>query len=490
MRTIYTTVGTSLLVNLDLMSRANSLEDLRWNSPREGIMSTRFENLKNELLGEIQSHVNDATICAEVQSTLKAKEKYGDIEVYLICTDSVLSPLCAMGIMVLLDHHKIPVRFKTNNEFIIEGLTVVGEDAAKDFEEKGVLKFFKLVRRLEALKSEKLRNDLDNELDKIDIHKLTKEELRASRINLTDKYAKIEQQSRSVFNISGGYKGVIPILTIVAQLYACDTIYNFENGERLITVGEMPINFDWTLANLYGKFILEKEHIISSLSSNEKEIVEELARLGMYKLNKEFTIYKQTIIGEIYSEFISSEHPVAENVMGLFMELLVYKYYQRFKNDGVKTIEHSVKLTHLLPSDKLNYAREIDIYEEKEDQKFSIIEVKSYLQIFLMKNEKNANKFLNQVSSQLFQFTISGQFPEEYRLVIYKAQNVSYKTLKNSIMLIENKVNEVSKGKTKFIPLYFAIDYRLTNRNFYANPYQRILTTGITSDFLKPINFK
>lgn len=495
MRTIYTTVGTSLLGNLNLMTNANSLGELRWNSPREGVLATRFENLKNELLNEIQSNTNNSSICAEIQSTLKAKEKYGDIQVYLICTDSVLSPMCAMGIQVLLEGYKIPVIFRTTNEHIIEGLAVLGKNAAMDYEEKGVVNLFNAIYNYEKILFEKFLEQ--KKINRIAALKdiTEKEELKKRSIQFERDYVKKESESKSIFNISGGYKAVIPIMSIIAQLYYCETIYTYENSDALITINNMPISFDWVFIDNYINYLTSSKTISEDrINDFEKSIYHELVNNGLYAYDASKKEFSKTIIGQLISEYTFKEHPISLDVFGHYVELLVFKYLVKFKESEIVKIEHSVSFKNVPKELKA----EIDIYMEKTDGSVIVSEIKSLNNVLNFDQaKKNGKTLLDQIKRQLTQFKHFDQFPVEIQIIIYaqnkKVIDSSKDKLNKAYHEITRIVKMVTNGKTILNMKYFIIDTKNVMKSFNRkreNPNQKIFQVEINQDFIKPLNFK
>lgn len=69
-----------------------------------------------------------------------------------------------------------------------------------------------------------------------------------------------------VINITGGYKAVIPYLTIMAQIYELPIYYVFEDTDSLLKIPHIPIDIDWDIFNKYtDEFnILDKDNIVNS----------------------------------------------------------------------------------------------------------------------------------------------------------------------------------------------------------------------------------
>jgi putative CRISPR-associated protein (TIGR02619 family) len=47
-----------------------------------------------------------------------------------------------------------------------------------------------------------------------------------------------------LLNCTGGFKGIVPFLTILGMLYGCRTVYQFEHANNLISLPPLPFSFD------------------------------------------------------------------------------------------------------------------------------------------------------------------------------------------------------------------------------------------------------
>ena len=47
-----------------------------------------------------------------------------------------------------------------------------------------------------------------------------------------------------ILNPTGGYKGVIPFVTVLGMLYGKRSVYIFEHAEQLINLPPLPFSFD------------------------------------------------------------------------------------------------------------------------------------------------------------------------------------------------------------------------------------------------------
>lgn len=294
---IITTVGTSIYENyLKDKSVSESKSDFRndYNILKEEANPySKYGSLKDVLdeLGEIISSwfPNNPNASAEIKSVLKIKEQTaGEVEVHLIATDTALSVKAAELVKDWLKLNSIVVNEKIE---IIEGL---GVENANDFIEKGV----------------------QNLIDKVlNIHESNNNEY-------------------SVLNISGGYKAMIPVLTIVGQLYDIPLSYIYENSEKIIEMNPMPVSFDWFAIEKYTILL----HKTAAARSNDrvKETVREM--IDQHLVNPD--TLELTLLGNLLKQYLEKRSsPFTGTMMGYFMEHKLYKYYQ--EEFGRMNVEHS-----------------------------------------------------------------------------------------------------------------------------------------------------
>ncbi len=228
-KTIITTVGTSLITNWlkdNTVSDElkNKVEGLK-NKPfyQDGSIIERRLKKYAKSAASIKKHlveyVNDkgAKATAETSSSSEIKKEFSNdtVSIYLICTDTILSPLCAEVIKDWMQSNDFEVIFD-NIQNIVDKIN------EKDFESKYIIR--------------DLRVD--------DKEKFEKRGL----INLIDSFKKIIDRYYKDFcllNITGGYKGVIPFLTIFSQISRVKIFYLFEETAHSINIPQLDIDIDW-----------------------------------------------------------------------------------------------------------------------------------------------------------------------------------------------------------------------------------------------------
>jgi putative CRISPR-associated protein (TIGR02619 family) len=216
---VITTVGTSLFERYgeDHPSFALDYDYLR-DAPAAawGNNEQRITRARNNLLAWARM---DEKTSAETKSLLKIRrEAGGPIAARLIATETVVSRLAA-EILCQVMGNEVDASFEPDRD-VIKGLQVGDR---KMFEKEGLVN---LVERIEELN-----------------------------------YAGEEV----CINITGGYKGVIPYLTIIGQVHGFPLYYIFEDTDELIRIPQAPISINWGLFEKYG-------HILKDLAGEGEDI--------------------------------------------------------------------------------------------------------------------------------------------------------------------------------------------------------------------------
>jgi len=209
---LLTTVGTSLFDNCREKHREieGDYPYLK-NQPVAAWESNlrRIKKVKEILLSFIKSTGLKEEISAEIKSLLKIQEQTKEeIKVQLLATDTILSRLIAEVLAEALTS-KMKVAFAPEKN-VIKGLQVGDR---KKFEKEGLVN---LVSRVWELQEESLAAETEIGI-----------------------------------NITGGYKAVIPYLTILGQVYGHRLYYIFEETDELILLPQTPIDINWGVFEKY-----------------------------------------------------------------------------------------------------------------------------------------------------------------------------------------------------------------------------------------------
>lgn len=427
---VITTVGTSLFENF--LKRNNSIK-----TNCEILKDKSFSEWKNyvreidSIKNNVRSFIAGSTdASAEIKSLFKIREVTNQpVEVSFICSDTVLSKLAADIIKEDLNSH-----FDFREATVVEGLQI---NNFEEFESKG---FSNLVVSI--------KNILMQKLDSI------------------------------VLNISGGYKAIIPPLTILAQLYDVPITYIYEDSEELITFPRLPIHFDWSIAEQYYPLLQMLTQGNTFFDKDEESIIEEM--LELYLVRSTNSKYKITPLGRMFKEYIDYEVPVADNTLGFFVE---YKLFEFFLNNPPKDSQDTI-YPFVNRSEKFvfgNKQREIDLVlraEKNKNDKFIVAESKSYLQLAVAGSRL---KVIEQIKGQLEIFKQLNESPIEFYLIIYSSNKNNVNKLVKGFIEIQNIFKNSFNNKCTFKVKYLEINLSLRNREFYKNPYSKFLAQPINN---------
>lgn len=266
MKRVITTVGTSIFDNYreesnKITTHYQALKEKPhkdWDNQKDRIKSVRESVLKWSK--------NNENASAEIKSLLKIQESLKDnIEVYLLATDSIISRLSAELIKEwFADREDINVQFDCSKD-VISNLQV---------------------SNYSALISEGLPN----------------------LINRINSIAGVETDSAGyfediIFNISGGYKAVIPYLTVMAAVNECEVAYIFEDTNSLIWIPPIPIKIDFEIFETYSDQIVCLDKGIENYQDAKKKHFEEFSALEHKGLVEEAGNYALlSPIGKIFYE--------------------------------------------------------------------------------------------------------------------------------------------------------------------------------------------
>ncbi len=406
---IITTVGTSLLdkakryhnnqlSNYDEVKSLSFYENWNQNLGEYGAIT----DLKNQIRTYIQSGNDGIDASAEIKSLVKIQEQENcKLEVYLICTDTILSVVAAEMIVEWFrgyDEKKenFEIKFEHTEECIIKGLQV---DDADKFEQEG----------------------FNNLLDKLQEH----------------------FKDNTILNISGGYKAIIPVLTIIGQLYDLPLNYIYEDSERIIPIEPLPISFDWAKIELYRYFLKEERR---KQLDNFSEIKAELVKQKLIRSDNKFTV-----IGNLFWQYIDKT-VLSQNVFGFFFEC---KIYEAFITSPQKGYNQTPLLNEKYYLDKENQQiaiREIpenergqnkyvpvefDLILKNDAQKCAIVECKSYSEI------EKTEDFIEKSKRKIYtkQQVDTNETLEDFIIVIHKFDFQRMEDLNNSLNKIKQEIS-------------------------------------------------
>lgn len=368
MKKIITLVGTSLFENFFKknsdnanLNRYNELKKTE-NSPYYlwNEQQTRIDPIQKKFTE--QDMVSSAEI-SSIQSIQKQLEEEGiskdKIYVHLIATDTILSVLAAqiikpklksLGINTQFEQPEFPFGNQSESKHVIKDLRISSQD---EFQ-RGMMNLLSVLN------------------------------------TITD--------SNTILNITGGYKAVVPILTIWAQIAEKDISvkYLFNESElstaiEPLTIGQLPINFDWEvvealkpilsadfLCNLYPlASLIEKrkvkysDNIFKSINETDTETVDILNKIHREKRKAVNVLINYQLIRAENDRFVLTpigkiikERTNVGDEKGQIIEHLLFKYFYHQQNQELFDGYSASKPIQNLPKAFISKDISIEIFKD------------------------------------------------------------------------------------------------------------------------------
>ncbi len=473
---VITTVGTSLITNYrnikeenidgyveindDLLNR---LDELTVQDVREEIdgVVTDIKEILNEFWIKGMSKDKDGKwyktdeneynedCCAEIKTLLefykKEKEEINrdfGIELYLIATDTPSSVLVAELIKENISNFNKNIKV-VDDVIIVKGMQT---DDFQRFQDEGI-------------------NNLFNEI--------------SQKIFKNNKKKKSDDV-KTIINISGGYKAIIPYTTIFAQICDFESIYIYEDSDSLITIPPLPIQVDWIFAEEYYPYLDEPTII------KDKEKQDYLVEKGL--LEKKDKDYSKTALGRFFKDVIDEAlHVSRKNVMGFFFE---YKMFEYYVNKSIRD-EYKVVTLNEFIGDK-----EIDLILRKEsgnNEDYIAVEVKS-MELLRRTRIKELKKQIKEQKKAMDKFG----YPKEYHLCLYTLNEYLFNNIQGKIEMIEELSRVFEDTQVKFRAFVIKADLNVDTKDGLLaknqedrNPYKRLMKDKlICGKNFKEINYK
>lgn len=194
---------------------------------------TRTDALR--AIGEDKSNIS-----AEIASIIAIQKELGEkVRVHLLSTDTILSVLAAELIKQWFEEEGNKERYP--------GITKVAFERPEP--------------RFE-------NNDTENHVVK-DLRIDSNEDYEKGATNILEVLNRTTDKN-TILNITGGYKAIVPLLTIWAQIKKIQLKYLFNESELAqgelhpLTMGQLPLNLDWNVVEALKPVL--KNHILDKLS--------------------------------------------------------------------------------------------------------------------------------------------------------------------------------------------------------------------------------
>lgn len=332
MKIVITTVGTSLFENY-MSSEVRTYfreQDVNHEDISKALKNLRDKNASEydakctEIADKIEPHIKNLWLkgiskkkkewfftddeeqlneyaSAEIESIIKIQKDLNQkVQVYLICTDTVLSVLAAELITDFFnseDFRKtkcpdIKVKFEQADKHIAKNLRVSSDDEYQ----KGFLSLMEIVNT--EIEEEKERN----------------------------KNIKKENEKGCILNITGGYKAIIPVMTLIGQIKEVPLIYLYEDSDQskkpLVQIGNLPFNFDWDYVEAITDVLNEQE--IAQLDKSSKLYKKLLTTKLIEEKEGKATL---GTVAKLLKTYIAKTSSLNKGILGLFLEYQLYYYF-------------------------------------------------------------------------------------------------------------------------------------------------------------------
>jgi len=232
MKRIITMIGDSIFENYFrkyedkvirncLFDKLKEKKEKDWNNEKN-----RIEKIRKAIKEWAEKESDKRNISAEIKSLLKLQEELKeDFDIYLLCSDTILSRLAGQIIKDILS--------KLFNNRRIETKVIGG---------------------LQIWDRKEFNAGMSNLISEI--------------YSIADGY-----WDNVIVNITGGYKATIPYLTILAQINRCPIYYIFEDTDALIKIPNIPFStewFDWETLEKYESYLIKLDQGIIDKSEVQK----------------------------------------------------------------------------------------------------------------------------------------------------------------------------------------------------------------------------
>ncbi len=407
MKTIITTVGTSIFTNLikndpnsPIIESYENLKDKKfseWDADDIEDRSATRKGLRTLVKEGIQ---NSSNASAEIETILKIVGSEQTATIHLLTTDTVLSFLASE---LIKDWFNAQPKYERWT-FIIKKIDKLNVQSKSDFEDEGFMKLIEVVREIEKPCS------IDN---------------------------------RPILNISGGYKAIIPPLTLMGQLYNMPLNYIYEDSGQLIEFGNLPIQFDWEIAEELAFFLDEAVLRDNDFLNNQdsKAIIKKLTNNKLIDKSN-----KITPLGKFFKNYVEKKTPESKTTIGVLVEYKMLEYYKNYDSRLPKGF-NVIRSEDLVKNGRT--ISEIDLIFEDPNDKNNIIttEIKSFYQVanyqafhngYVDETGKQKKSVKEQFRTQLEYVKDEWQIdPIEVKYLVYQASS-GYNTPKSRRMLSDN----------------------------------------------------
>jgi CRISPR/Cas system-associated protein Csm6 len=425
----------------------------------------KIKNEKGEWKWKKEANVLNNNASAEIASILAIAGNETDVRVHLIATDTVLSVLAA---------ELIQKWFNQNKPEITVAFT-----------------------RPEKLEQQ---SDSNNVIRNLSIS--SNDKYQEGFMNLIEVVSKLIDEGKKgkvILNITGGYKAIIPIMTLLGQIKEVPLKYIYEESDlnektELVEVGNLPISFDWGIIDALKPFLnvnyssfwnAENKKLLKAvcdcdiyldIQSNSFKTKENKEEFKSILQKKDLRIIKHlldlklitkdckvTALGSLFQKVQE-----LDSRRGYQMEYILYNYFARSESKKSKEVNNYSATTLIDLSGSFKFENnqlvtrdegakggwkelgDIDISLEN-NKTYVLGESKAFSKFLSYREEKNNEKYRKQIHARLQRFTeihidkIDKNNPSlEFLMIIFQFQ---FKGFEEDILENELVKSTISKFK-------------------------------------------
>jgi hypothetical protein len=489
--TVITTVGTSVFTNYFDKNENSTFKGGIWKTIKDkSFTPEEYERQSSkppfqQLEKAVEEGLNNGTFsCAELDTINAIKTSYNteNIEHHLLCSETIAGVLAGKILEKRLGEVKSNQTIENLQTKIATGFKekvfldlvekVQGIAETLNFERKCVEVLKGKSKNINRFISNVLTEKIEKEPFKILFTKSYDKQPWKDHVesdNVAEEIIRIEN-TEIIINYSGGYKAIIPYLTILGQLYDYDLAYMHEGSEELIDTKRLPFNFDVSLAEQYYPYLT----VLSSGSRDDrndfsntsmqltKDNVLQNAQIQVEQMKNYQLLDNQneiTAFGKLILNYIRESNAIEKTTLGFYAEYKLFEYFYNYHRDDYEYIERSFEPEKDdVGNPGINYIGDADLKLNVSENHFDWVEVKGFGSVFEL--EKDEEWRVIQRTRDRYAYKTSnfeGSHIRKYKFIIYKYEA-------DDITMLDEVIN---KMKTDFenVEIYYLTIKLNQNKN-------------------------
>jgi CRISPR/Cas system-associated protein Csm6 len=476
-----------ILVDLDAEKQISDVDKTKINSALDKLIFgvERINANNGYTYKKLESDALNINASAEIKSICKIADGKS-ATVYLLATDTDMSEFAAekikdtlnkssLNIDVVFDSNKKEMLNKnfeliTNNfkeEFSIDNsisetknfeVLIKQSQLSKKKREKA-LKDIKTLKAIEIAQDALLNNKFRIPDLKIDKPSLFNKSGFNNLLYTVDYIVKINPNQEVILNISGGYKALIPFLTIYAQLQGIKINYIYEDSLDLIELDSSFLGFNESEVEVIEPFLNSQFLNKDKHTEDEINILKNLTQRHYISENKDILA-----LGHLVKNFASKHIVLTKGALGDIVEIKLWEYFMHNNciNNLKYKVEHGIKI-----KSQNEQPADIDLFFTEFDTEANKIfcEIKSFSRCFheIQDIKKDYEKRQRIAEANAWNL-------KEYWLLIYKAHFHDKTQLDFSVF------NGIDNFKVRYIDIdvFDEIKVGFNSHSFLHKPLEQI----------------